>query len=298
MKAFPLLLLSLCLLACQSTFNTNPDASVEAWQALFNGENLEGWDIKITGHPLGENYLNTFRVQDSMIRISYDDYEEFGLLYGHMYYQEPFSHYRLKFEYRFVGEQTPGGAPWNVRNSGVMLHSQSAASVGIDQHFPVSIELQTLGGLGEEERTTSNLCTPGTMVVMGDTINRTHCINSTSKTYHGDQWVSVEAVVLGDSIVHHIMEGDTVLTYEKPMIDGIFVNEEQYNWEQAGVPDPESWQAKEATTLQEGYIALQAESHPIDFRNIQLLNLAGCKDPKAKNYKSYLVKHLPERCEY
>jgi len=293
---FLLVCLLLGLMACSPPAASH-DPDQENWQSLFNGENLDGWDIKIAGRPLNDNYLNTFVIEDSMLRISYDNYDEFGTLYGHLYYQQPFSYYRLRFDYRFVGEQTKGGASWNVRNSGVMLHSQSAESMGFDQHFPVSIELQTLGGLGKDDRTTANLCTPGTMVMMGDTINRNHCINSTSDTYHGDQWVSVEVIVLGDSIVHHLIGTDTVLTYEKPMIDKVFISEGN-SWEEFFVPDGETWAAKEMVLLKEGYIALQAESHPIDFRNIELLDLVGCMDPKARNYQSYYVKSAPETCQY
>ncbi|MEZ4828230.1 MAG: DUF1080 domain-containing protein [Bacteroidia bacterium] len=289
----------LCLIAISSCSTPSPksDPDMEEWISLFNGKDLTGWDIKITGRPLNDNFLNTFRVEDSMLRISYDQYENFGTYYGHLYYQKPYSYYKLKFDYRFLGEQTPGGAVWNVRNSGVMLHSQSAESVGIDQEFPVSIELQTLGGLGDGPRTTANLCTPGTMVEMEGELTRDHCIDSRSQTYDGDQWVSVEAVVLGDSVVYHIIGPDTVLTYNKPQIDGIFVSE-SYNWAEAGVPNPEEWAKKEGTPLASGYIALQAESHPIDFRNIELLDLEGCMDPKAVNYKSYYIKSAPEKCEY
>ncbi|MDX2248742.1 MAG: DUF1080 domain-containing protein [Bacteroidia bacterium] len=281
-----------------STPTPTSNVDEEEWISLFNGIDLTGWDIKITGRPINDNYLNTFRVQDSMLRISYDDYEQFGTYFGHLYYQKPYSYYKLKFEYRFVGEQTPGGAVWNVRNSGVMLHSQSVESVGIDQHFPVSIELQTLGGLGEGPRTTANLCTPGTMVEIDGKLTRDHCIDSRSETYDGDQWVTVEAVVLGDSIVHHIIGSDTVLTYTKPQIDSTFVSGDNYNWVEAGVPNPEAWAKKDGVPLTSGYIALQAESHPIDFRNIELLELEGCMDPKAKNHKSYYIKSAPEKCEY
>ncbi|MEL6653312.1 MAG: DUF1080 domain-containing protein [Bacteroidota bacterium] len=289
----------LCLflgLGCgQAGHPFNPDQ--EDWLSLFNGQDLSGWEIKITGHPLYENYLNTFVVEDSMIRISYAEYDSFGTNFGHMYYERPFSYYRLQFEYRFQGEQTPGGAVWNNRNSGVMLHSQSAADQGPDQHFPISIELQLLGGLGEGERNTANLCTPGTMVLMGDTINRQHCISSHSKTYDGDQWVSVEAVVLGDSVVHHIVEGDTVLTYMQPMLDSAFISGSAYTWEAAGVPNGESWTTRGEEKLKGGYIALQAESHGIDFRNLRLLELEGCMDAASPNYRTYFVKHKAEACE-
>lgn len=299
MKYFPLFTLLLAIAAAGCQPRTTPsDPNQEEWISLFNGTDLSGWDIKITGRELNDNYLNTFRVEDGMLRIAYDQYENFGTWFGHLYYQQPYSYYRLRFAYRFLGTQTPGGAVWNNRNSGVMLHSQSAQSMGFDQHFPVSIELQMLGGLDDGDRTTANLCTPGTYVILNGKENRDHCINSSSQTYDGDQWVEIEAIVLGDSIVHHIIGTDTVLSYEKPMVDSIFVSRENFNWEQAGVPDGEAWKARAGQSLSTGYIALQAESHPIDFRDIQLLDLEGCMDPKAKNYKSYYLHSAPERCRY
>ncbi|MCB0610714.1 MAG: DUF1080 domain-containing protein [Lewinella sp.] len=293
-----LALIALQMTACKPAEPGN-DPNSEEWISLFNGVNLDGWDIKISGHELNDNYLNTFLVEDSMIRISYVNYDSFGDNYGHMYYKEPYSYYRLVFDYRFVGEQTPGGAVWNNRNSGVMLHSQSAASNDFDQDFPVSVELQLLGGLGQGERPTANVCTPGTAVVMKDTVDFTHCINSTSKTYDGDQWVHAEAVVLGDESITHIIEGDTVLVFYKPQIGGGFISKTRGpDWANFGITHPEQWIEKEGTTLKEGYIALQAESHPIDFRNIRLLDLCGCMDKKAKNYKAYYVKDAPEKCVY
>ena len=294
----PFLLLCAVLPACQSP---DEDPATEDWQLLFNGVDLSGWDIKIAGHELNDNYLETVIVEDSMIRISYDNYDTFGENYGHIYYEKPFSYYKLRFDYRFVGEQTPGGAVWNVRNSGVMLHSQSAASNERNQHFPVSVELQTLGGLGEGPRTTANVCTPGTAVEMDGEVNYTHCINSSSETYDGDQWVHVEAVVMGGEYMSFLVEGDTVLTFQHPQIGGGFtsVRDDAERWASFGITrDREKWESLAGTILTEGYIALQAESHPIDFRNIELLDLCGCKDPDARNYKSYYVKDSPESCIY
>lgn len=287
-----------CLLqSCSETASSDTGKSKEDWISLFNGKDLTGWDIKIAGEPLDSNYLNTFRVEDSMLRIAYDQYKTFDGKYGHLYYQTPYSYYKIKFQYRFTGNQTPGGATWNVRNSGVMVHSQSAKSVSIGQDFPVSVEVQLLGGLGNGERSTGNVCTPGTQVYMNGSLRTDHCISSSSKTYNGDQWVSMEVVVLGDSIIQHIVEGDTVLTYEKPEIGGGFVNP-TYSWTQAHITDSAYWLAKDKTPLKEGYIALQAESHPIDFRKIELLNLVGCMDPKAKNYKDYYIKADNSQCSY
>ncbi|MEM1325105.1 MAG: DUF1080 domain-containing protein [Bacteroidota bacterium] len=295
---YPLLL---TFLSCQSPTSLQKDTETEDWLTLFNGQDLSGWDIKMAGFELNENYKETFVVEDSMIRIQYDNYGTFDDAFGHMYYQTSYSYYKLAFDYRFVGEQIPGGATWNVRNSGVMLHSQSAASNEMGQGFPVSVELQLLGGLGEEKRTTGNACTPGTAVVMDDTINYEHCISSTSKTYHGDQWIHAEAIVLGGEAMHFLIEGDTVLSFEQPQIGGGFISKqyEGKDWEEFKIyDDKEKWLAQEGKILTEGYIALQAESHPVDFKNIELLNLCGCTDKTAKNYKSYFVKADNERCKY
>ncbi|MGB3798465.1 MAG: DUF1080 domain-containing protein [Lewinella sp.] len=251
-------------------------ATEEQWETIFNGKDLTGWDAKIAGYPLKENPRNTFRVEDSMLRISYADYDSFDNLYGHLYYQEPLSRYKVRFDYRFVGDQIPGGTPGNVRNSGIMLHSQSAASNEPGQAFPVSIELQLLGGLGNGPRTTGNVCTPGTAVVMGDTVNYRHCINSSSKTYEGDDWITAEAVVLGGEAMLFLIEGDTVLSFQQPQIGGGFIGrgDTPERWQSFGIEkDAEEWLARDGEILTEGYIALQAESHPIDFRNIQLLRL-------------------------
>ncbi|MFY0689604.1 MAG: DUF1080 domain-containing protein [Cyclobacteriaceae bacterium] len=297
MKCLIIALSLLFAFGCQS-----PDtSSKEEWLALFNGENLSGWNIKIAGYELDENYNETFVVEDSMIRIRYDRYSEFNDAFGHMYYETPFSHYKLRFDYRFVGDQLKGGASWNVRNSGVMLHSQSAASNEVNQGFPVSVELQLLGGLGTGSRTTANVCTPGTAVSMGDTVNYNHCISSTSETYDGDQWVHVEALVMGGAYMVFVVEGDTVLTFENPQIGGGFISEQLNgeDWDNFGLTrDKEKWIGKSGDMLTEGYIALQAESHPIDFKNIELLNLCGCMDPKAKNFKDYYVKDDPKSCQY
>ena len=298
--AFLLILVSLFIYGCGNDTGTagiSKDAGKEEWISLFNGKDLDGWDIKVTGEKLNENYKQTFRVEDSMLRIVYDQYKTFDEKFGHLYYKTPYSYYRIRYQYRFTGNQTPGGATWNVRNSGVMIHSQSAQSVGINQDFPVSLEVQLLGGLNNGDRPTGNICTPGTQVHMLGSLRPEHCVSSSSKTYDGDQWVSMTVIVLGDSLVKHVVETDTVLVYEKPQIGGGFVGKE-HNWTKANVPDSASWIAKDGTPLKEGYIALQAESHPIDFRKIELLNLVGCMDPKATNYKNYYIKPDNTQCKY
>lgn len=256
------------------------------WIQLFNGKNLDGWTPKITRHELGDNFGNTFRVRDGMMAVAYDGYTKFDEQFGHIFYKEPFSHYIVAVEYRFIGDQAPAGPAWAIRNSGIMVHCQKPETMTKDQDFPISIEVQLLGGSGTGNRTTANLCTPGTNVVMKGKFFTPHCINSTSQTYHGEQWVRVEAEVHGDSVVSHRVNGETVLTYEMPQVGGGNVSKH----------DPAA--KKDGLLLQSGYISLQSESHPIEFRKVELLNLVGCADPKAKNYKSYVLKPDPASCQH
>ncbi len=259
-----ILLLLILIVSCKSVVNNNEK---EEWISLFNGKDLEGWDIKFKGYELNNNINNTFRVEDGILKVSYDGWDKFNNEFGHIFYKTPFSYYKLKVEYRFTGDQVEGGPGWAFRNNGAMLHSQSAASMLLDQDFPVSIEAQLLGGDGVNERHTSNVCTPGTNIVINNQLITQHCNESTSKTYAGDVWVTAEFVVLGDSIIHHILEGDTVLTYTSPQIGGDL---------------PEGFPLAEGTLLKEGYISFQAESAPTEFRKIELLVLSKEKDKRQK----------------
>lgn len=232
------------------------------WIKLFNGKDLKDWDIKISGHELNDNFGNTFRVDSGMLKVSYDQYDQFNEQYGHIFYKKNFSAYLVVVEYRFTGNQVKGGPGWAYRNSGVMLHGQTAASMTKDQDFPISLEEQLLGGNGKDPRTTSNLCTPGTNVVMNGKLIREHCISSTSKTYAGDVWVHAEALVLRDSVIKHIVEGDTVIVYNKPQVGG------------GNVSHADSSLLKPGRLLSEGSISLQSESHPVAFRKVELFDLS------------------------
>ncbi len=256
------------------------------WINMFNGKDLSGWTIKIANHPAGENYNNTVRVEDGLLRMVYDDYSGFNGDFTHLFYNEKFSYYKLIVEYRFTGEQVSGGPGWAARNSGAMIHSQSVESMGLNQSFPTSIEVQLLGGLGNGDRQTANLCTPGTNVDMYGELYKKHCKNSESKTYDGDQWVTVEAVVHGNEQIWHVIDSDTVLTYTHPQLDE---RDPLYAQMLSHFGDKQ---------LSEGYISLQGESSPVDFRVVKILNLKGCMDPKAKNYKSYYVAADNSKCIY
>lgn len=230
------------------------------WIQLFNGKDLDGWTPKIRYHAYGENYGDTFRVADGQLQVRYDaaKYEKFGEKFGHLFYKTPYSKYRLRVEYRFVGEQCSGGPGWATRNSGMMLHCEDPKGMAVDQDFPASIEVQLLGGNGRDARTTANLCTPGTNVVMNGKLFLPHCTSSSSKTYHGDQWVTSEVEVHGSGEIKHYVEGQLVLSYSAPQLDE---------------RDPHAKQLAQAAggvLLEKGYISLQSESHPIDFRKVEL----------------------------
>ena len=274
------------ILLAAAVVSVAPAQTGEDWIQLFNGKNLDGWTPKIRGHELGDNFGNTFRVVNGAIQTGYEAYGEFNERFGHIFYKDPFSYYRLAVEYRFVGEQSEGGPGWAIRNSGLMLHSPTPETMGKDQNFPISIEVQLLGGLAEGERTTANLCTPGTHVVRDGKLLTRHCTNSTSETYRGEQWVRTEILVLGSSVFRHYVEGDLVLEYEMP----------QYGGRNVEGHDPKD--QPDGELMSRGYISLQSESHPVEFRKVELLNLAGCMDPKAKNYKDYFVKSEPTSCNY
>lgn len=218
------------------------------WIQLFNGKDLKDWTPKFTKSELGKNYRDTFRVEDGVLRISYDNWEKFEGQFGHLFYKTPYSHYRLRAEYRFTGEQLPGGPSWALRNNGLMLHCQDPETMTINQQFPNCIEVQLLGGNGNDERGTLNCVTPGTQVMLDGKLNKTHVIRCGGPTYHGDQWVSVEVEVHGDTKIKHLAGEQVVVEYSKPQLD-------------------------DGTPVTSGYISIQAETHPTEFRKIELLPL-------------------------
>ncbi len=249
----------LLLLACS---NKPKETTSKEWIQLFNGTDINDWIVKIHHHEAGENFGNTFRVEDGMIKVRYDQYGDFNDQFAHLYYKQPFSHFHLKLEYKFTGELQKGAPDYTLLNSGVMFHSQDPRSMPKEQNWPISVEMQFLAELGDgNPRPTGNMCSPGTEIVYQGKLYDGHCLNSSSKTYDKDEWVKAELIVLGDSLVTHIINGDTVLQYSKPtMGGGVVQGYDSVIW-QPGKP------------LTSGYIALQSEGQPIDFRNVELLNL-------------------------
>jgi hypothetical protein len=269
--ALPLLVAAALAVSCTGRRVEGPPASApapeapqaEAWIALFNGRDLAGWTPKFTGHALGVNLHDTFRVEDGVLKVAYDRWGGFGGEFGHLYYEQPLSDYRLRIEYRFVGEQVPGGPGWAIRNSGVMLHGQDPRTLALDQEFPCSIEAQMLGGDGDpaHARSTANLCTPGTNVEQNGELVTRHCTNSSSATYHGDGWVVMELEVRGNEVIRHLMDGSVVLEYQRPQLDP--------NDAHAAA----LLAAGNELQLSDGYVSIQAESHPLEVRRIEVLPL-------------------------
>lgn len=261
-----LLVLILSVFSCgQSASSGITETETEPeWQTLFNGENLDGWVPKIHHHELGDNYANTFRVVDGKIQVNYDHYEEFNERYGHLFYEEPFSSYHLQFEYKFTDQWMEDAPSYTYRNSGIMFHSQDPKTILKEQDWPISVEYQMLA---EEEkgvpRPTGNMCSPGTEVYYKGEMYPGHCINSSSDTYPWDEWVSGDLIVYRDSLVIHMVNGDTVLQYTKPQIGGGVANRFDPAIKVDGTP------------LTEGYIGLQAEGQGVEFRNIRIKKLDG-----------------------
>lgn len=258
-----LILLSVISITFLVSCNGTKKTSRPEWVQLFNGKDLTGWTPKITGYEVGDNFGNTFRVEDGMIRVRYDGgYDSFDDRFGHLFYDDQFSHYRLRVEYRFVGEQCPGAPEWAYRNSGIMIHGQTPESMDKGQDFPTSIEVQLLGSDSVVERTNMNVCTPGTNIVMGGELILEHCIDSSTGYFYGDDWYTAEVEVKGNEVIKHIVNGDTVLQYSQPQLDdrdGTYAKLVEMNGGDK--------------MLSGGTISLQSEGHPVDFRKVEIMVL-------------------------
>lgn len=247
-----LALIGLCSFACgedaavEDTATTT-EAEAGQWIQLFNGKDLTDWTPKFQKHEVGVNFLNTFRVEGGLLTVSYDQWEKFGGEFGHLFFHKPFSHYRLRATYRFVGEQVPGGPTWAIRNNGLMLHCQKAETIPVNQMTPHCIEAQLLGGNGTDERGTLNIVPLGTQIVWKGELIKKGVQETGGPTFHGDDWVTVEVEVRGDH-VKHIVGDKTVCEYTIQNTDG--------------------------TPRTSGYIAIQAETGPTQFKSIELLELA------------------------
>jgi hypothetical protein len=236
----------------------SPSEKKDKWVTLFNGKDLKGWTMKIVGHPLGENYGNTFRVENGILSVRYDQYGDFNNTFGALYYNKEFTNYRLKVEYRFVGETAPGAPSWGYRDSGIQYHCQAPESLGLTQSFPVCLEYNLHGGNGKDERPVGEICTSGTIVDINGKKNETFCTPAfVKRTFHGDQWVTLE-IEVQDNTIRHFVNGEEILRFKNP----------RYNPEHAL---GKTFIKDNQDALRSGYISLQSNSHPIDFRKIEIM---------------------------
>jgi hypothetical protein len=239
-----------------------PVGAAERWRPIFNGRNLDGWVPKINHHPLGENWRDTFQAKTGVLRVDYSRYPRFTDEFGHLIYKTPLTSYRLRIEYRFLGPSPPGAQAWAWRNSGVMFHGQAPAEMALDQPYPIALEAQFLGGNAPgDTRTTGNVCTPGTTVSIGGVVQTQHCINSSSKTYQDGEWVRFELEVHGGRLVRQYVNGEKVMEYADLQLD-------PSEFRRFGNIDPGD---RKPGPLTSGYISLQAESGPVEFRSIELM---------------------------
>lgn len=229
------------------------------WQKIFNESSLDFWTVKINKHPIRTNYGNTFRVEDGMLKIRYDQYgDDFDERFGSIFYNERLENYRLRLEYRFVGETAPGAPEWGYRDSGVQIHCQNPESIKIDQPFPVSMEYNLHGGNGSEDRPVGAICANGIKVEIDGELNTSYCTPAkVAKTFHGDQWVKLELEVK-DGVIKHFSEGEEIMSYANPVFDP------EHELGKTLIKDGND-------IVKDGYISFQSNSHPIDFRNIELM---------------------------
>jgi len=231
----------------------------EKWVKLFNGKDLKGWAMKISSYPLGENFGNTFRVENGILSVRYDQYgDNFDNRFGALHYDKPFTNYRLKVEYRFVGETAPGAPSWGYRDSGVQFHGQPPKTIGLKQNFPICLEYNLHGGNGTDERPVGEICANGMFVDVNGKKNESYCTSPIVKrTFHGDQWVTLE-IDVRDGKIKHFVNGEEIMSYENP----------RYN------PEHEigkTFIVGGDDKVKSGYISLQSNSHPIDFRKVELM---------------------------
>ena len=258
LKSIAVILAAGGVVACTSTHKTD-DLASNQWVSIFDGKSLTGWTPKINGHDLGEDPAQIFRVEDDELRVTYEDMAAFDNAFGHLFFEQEVSDYRLRFEYRFSETQKSGGPKWAFMNSGVMYHAQTPDSMRQDQAFPISIEAQLLGTSKDTpERTTANVCTPGTHIVLKGELTKQHCINSQTLAAPAGTWVSFELEVQGSRLTRLLIDGDEAFVLTTPQFD---------------TTDPDTARLRLEGPVETGHFALQAESHPVAFRNIELMRL-------------------------
>lgn len=248
----------LLLLSCKSNKISSGANTKQQWVSLFDGKDLHNWIPKIAGYKMGDNFGNTFRVEDGILSTRYNAYDSFNKRFGALYYDKKFTNYRLRIEYRFTGNLTPGAPSWGFRDGGIQYHCQPPSTVGFDQPFPVCLEYNLLGGNGKDERPTGEICASGMYVEVNGKRNSSYCTPPfVKRTFAGDLWVTAE-IDVRDGKITHFVNGEKILQFENPRYDSTNALAKPFI-------------VNGNDLVSGGYISLQSNSHPMDFRKIEIL---------------------------
>jgi len=230
------------------------------WISLFNGKNLDGWTAKIAGQDVNDNYRDTFRVEDGLLKVSYQNYDKFGDRFGSLFYKTKFSRYWIRAEYRFAGGSLAPGAPrWAYKNSGIQLHSQAPETMRKEQQFPVSVEFDIVGGRFMGSQPTGDVCQNGTRVLVSGAPVKGLCSKLSDITIRDDRWSTALAEVDGAARVRQVVDGALVIEYTDLLLDE--GNADARRLLSAGADK----------ALASGYISIQSNGFPIEFRRIEVL---------------------------
>ena len=128
-----------------------------------------------------------------------------------------------------------------------------------DQEFPVSAEFDIVGGRLLGSHPTGDVCENGTRVTIAGAVLLAKCSKLSPVTIPGDEWVTILAEVQGAARVRQIVNGQLVVEYTDIVLDD---------------KDPDAARLLNFggdRSLGSGYISIQANSHPIEFRRIEIL---------------------------
>lgn len=253
MKQLRWLLLILPFLVLLISAKKDVNKSAPHWLNLFNGKNLNGWTPKIAGYKSGENFGNTFRVEQGILSTRYNAYDTFNNRFGALFYNKPFKDFRLKVEYRFTGDTVRGAPSWGYKDGGIQYFCEPPQSMKIDQSFPICLEYNLLG-----TRPSGEICANGMYVQINGKRNPDYCnVPTVKKQVPADDWVTAEIEVHNGTIKHFI-NGEEVLSFEDPHYDSTnaiaknFINGTD-------------------TKVSSGFISLQSNSHPMDFKSVAII---------------------------
>lgn len=230
-----------------------PATSTDGWVNLFNGKDLTGWVPLIHKSKVGENYMDTFRADsvNKVIRIAYDKYpnQSFDGRIGNLYYNKRLTNYRVRVTYRFIEPQAKNPVSWGRNNSALMIFAVDPYTITGDPQLPPMIELQLLGSPSAGGTTSPNYCDLGGMSMQQ---HSARCGNNGSgkAPNPANQWTTVEAEVHVTGVTKVFQLPDTT-NPAQTMSGPRYMNQ----------------------AVTGGFVALQSESQPIEFKDILLKEL-------------------------